>query len=392
MRVLLNDGMEEDGLRVFEEAGISADDLRLSPEALLDRISEYDGLVVRSATKVTRDVIESGSRGKLKVVGRAGVGYDNIDVAAATEKGIIVMNAPNGNTNAAAELAVGLMLAVSRKIPQADAYLKAGEWRKRELEGTELSGKVLGIIGCGRIGRRVAEIAHGFDIDVLGYDLRPGGSAKIKYVSMDDLLRQADYVTIHTGGKRTIIGERELLLMKPTAYLINVSRGENVDCDALCAALKEGRLAGAAIDTHMNEPKKDGPGFASKLAEFGSRVVLTPHLGASTTEAQRETSKEIATCVAGYLLRNEYTNAVNVGESLEAEESKFYRVFVHHADVPGVFEKISGTFATHNVNIREISSRKMGEHAITTYIVQSEPDRDVLAELRGLANVYRVTD
>ena len=207
---------------------------------MLADIGGFDALIVRSATKVTREVIEAGAKGKLKIIGRAGVGYDNIDVSAASENGIVVKSAPYGSTNAVAELTVGLMLSISRKTPQAHQSLKDGEWKKAKLKGNELSYKTLGILGCGRIGQKLAEIAHrGFDMEVIGFDIKPCFESGIKFMTKEEVLTKADYVSVHTpGGKETVIGEKELGMMKPTAYLINTSRGNNIDEEALYKVLK----------------------------------------------------------------------------------------------------------------------------------------------------------
>ena len=174
MKVLLNDGLEKEGLKLFQDAGIETDTQKRDQNKLIADIAEFDALIVRSATKVTKEIIEAGAKGKLKIIGRAGVGYDNIDVAAASENGIVVKSAPYGSTNAVAELTIGLMLSISRKTPQAHQSLKNGVWKKEKLKGTELSYKTLGILGCGRIGQRLAEIAHrGFEMEVIGYDIKP---------------------------------------------------------------------------------------------------------------------------------------------------------------------------------------------------------------------------
>jgi len=316
MKVLLNDNLEKEGIRVFEELGIETDTRKRNLNALIVDIGQFDALIVRSATKVPREVIEAGARGKLKIVGRAGVGYDNIDVAAASENGIVVKCAPYGNTNAVAELTLCLMLNISRNIPQAHHSLKSGKWKKAEFKGTELSYKTLGILGCGKIGQRVGELARrGFDMEVIGYDICPCAGSTVKYVSKEEVLSKADYVSIHTGGKALIVGEKEFTLMKPTAYLINTSRGSNVDEQALYKALKEGKIAGAAVDVYTEEPKSEGIEFKSKLVELDN-VIFSPHLGASTLEAQRETSTEIARVIAKYLFGGDFSSSVNAGESI----------------------------------------------------------------------------
>ncbi len=392
MKVLLNDGLEKEGLQIFQEAGIDIDTTKRDPKALAAEIAEFDALVVRSATKVTREVIEAGAKGKLKIVGRAGVGYDNIDVEAASEFGVVVKIAPSGNTNAVAELTLALMLNISRKVPQAHQSLMKGIWSKEKLKGTELAYKTLGVLGCGKIGQRVAEVARrGFDMEVVGYDLYTCSESKIKYLSKEDVLSTADYITIHTGGKSVIVGEKELALMKPTAYLINTSRGANVDEKALYHALKEKKIAGAALDVYIEEPKSEGSEFKNKLAELDN-VILSAHLGASTVEAQRETALEMAKVISGFLLSGDFTNAVNAGESIELEEKPVYTLFIHHRDVPGVFANIDKVLAESDINIRANYSRQIGKSgfAISVYVIHRKVQAKTLEVLRRIENVCDV--
>ena len=392
MKVLLNDGLEKEGLRLLEEAGVETDTQKRDPKTLVADIGGFDALIVRSATKVTREVIEAGARGKLKIVGRAGVGYDNVDVDAACEHGIVVKSAPYGNTNAVAELTIGLILSVSRNIPQAHHSLKKGVWEKGKLKGTELSYKTLGILGCGKIGQRVAEFARrGFDMEVIGYDICPCAEAKIKYVSKEEVLTKADFITVHTGGKAVIIGEKELAMMKPTAYVINTSRGANIDENALYKALKEKKIAGAALDVYVEEPKTEGAEFKNKLSEIDS-VILSAHLGASTTEAQRETAIEIAKVVSGYLMGGDFANAVNAGESIELEEKPVYTLFIHHRDVPGVFANIDKVLAENDINIRANYSRQIGKsgYAISVYVIHKKVQPKTLEVLKKIENVCGV--
>jgi D-3-phosphoglycerate dehydrogenase len=392
VKVLLNDNLAKEGTRVFEELGIDIDTRKRDLNALIAEIGEFDGLIVRSGTKVTRAVIEAGAKGKLKIVGRAGVGYDNIDVAAASEKGIVVKCAPYGNTNAVAELTMCLMLNISRNVPQAHYSLKNGEWRKAEFKGTELSYKTLGILGCGKIGQRVAELARrGFDMEVIGYDICPCAESTVKYVSKEEVLTKADYVSIHTGGKAIIVGEKELALMKPTAYLINTSRGYNVDEQALYKALKEGKIAGAAVDVYTEEPKGEGAEFKSKLRELDN-VIFSSHLGASTLEAQRETSTEIARVVARYLFGGDFTSSVNAGESIELEERPVYTLFIHHRDVPGVFANIDKVLADNDINIRANYSRQIGTsgYAISVYVLHKKVPPKIIETLKSIQNICNV--
>ena len=392
MKVLLNDGLEKEGLKLFQEAGIETDTKKRDLNALVSEISQFDALIVRSATKVTREVLEAGAKGKLKIIGRAGVGYDNIDAAAASENGIVVKSAPYGSTNAVAELTIGLMLSISRNTPQAHQSLKNSVWKKEKFKGTELSYKTLGILGCGRIGQRLAEIARrGFDMEVAGYDIKPCLESGIKFMSKEEILAKADYVSIHTGGKDVVVGEKELALMKKTAYLINTSRGSNVDEQALYKALKEGKIAGAALDVFADEPQAEGAEFKSKLKELDN-VVFSGHLGASTTDAQRETSIEIARVVSGYLLGGDFTNVVNAGESIELEEKPVYTLFIHHRDVPGVFANIDTVLADNDINIRANYSRQIGNsgYAISVYVLHKKVSPEIIKKLKAIANVCNV--
>jgi D-3-phosphoglycerate dehydrogenase len=392
LKVLLNDSLASEGIRLFKELGIETDTRKRGLDALIKDIGEFDALIVRSATKVPREVFEAGARGKLKIVGRAGVGYDNIDVAAASENGIVVKCAPYGNTNAVAELTICLMLNISRNIPQAHYSLKSGKWRKSKFKGTELSYKTLGILGCGKIGQRVGELARrGFDMEVVGYDICPCTESPLKYMSKREVLSRADYVSVHTGGKAIIIGKEELALMKPTAYLINTSRGSNVDEQALYKALKERRIAGAAIDVYSEEPKSEGTEFKSKLRELDN-VIFSSHLGASTVEAQRETSTEIAQVVARYLFGGDFTGSVNAGESIELEEKPVYTLFIHHRDVPGVFANIDKVLADNDINIRANYSRQIGNsgYAISVYVVHKKVPPKIIENLKAINNICNV--
>ena len=392
MNILLNDSLEKEGIKVFEDLGIKTDARKRDLKALIAEIGQFDALIVRSGTKVTRQVLEAGAQGKLKIVGRAGVGFDNIDVAAASENGIIVKCAPYGNTNAVAELTICLMLNISRNIPQAHHSLKNGKWKKSEFKGTELSYKTLGILGCGKIGKRVAELArHGFDMEVIGYDICPCADSTMKYVSKDEVLSKADYISIHTGGKAIIVGEKELSMMKPTAYLINTSRGPNVDEEALYKALKRGKIAGAAVDVYTEEPKGEGAEFKSKLRELDN-VIFSSHLGASTIEAQRETSTEIAQVVARYLFGGDFTSAVNAGESIELEEKPVYTLFIHHRDVPGVFANIDKVLADNDINIRANYSRQIGKsgYALSVYVLHQKVTQKIIDALKRIDNICNV--
>jgi D-3-phosphoglycerate dehydrogenase / 2-oxoglutarate reductase len=392
VKVLLNDGLEKESLKLFQEAGIETDTQKRDLNKLIADIGKFDALIVRSATKVTREVLEAGAKGKLKIIGRAGVGYDNIDVAAASENGIVVKSAPYGSTNAVAELTIGLMLSISRNTPQAHQSLKNSVWKKEKFKGTELSYKTLGILGCGRIGQRLAEIARrGFDMEVIGYDIKPCLESGIKFMSKEEVLSKADYISVHTGGKDVVVGEKEFALMKKTAYLINTSRGSNVDEQALYKALKERKIAGAALDVYPDEPKAEGAEFKSKLKELDN-VIFSSHLGASTTDAQRETSIEIARVISGYLLGGDFTNVVNAGESIELEEKPVYTLFIHHRDVPGVFANIDKVLADNDINIRANYSRQIGNsgYAISVYVLHKKVSPEIIKKLKAIANICNV--
>jgi D-3-phosphoglycerate dehydrogenase len=391
MKVLLNDKLESHGIGVFEAAGIETDTRRRDLNSLIADIAQFDALIVRSATKVTREVLEAGAEGKLKIVGRAGLGYDNIDVVAATENGIIVKCAQFGNVNAVAELALSLMLSISRNIPQAHLSLRQGVWKKGGFNGTELSYKTLGILGCGNIGQRLGEIARrSFDMEIVGYDICPCFDSGIKFMSKEEVLAKADYVSIHTGRKDIIVGEKEFSLMKPTAYLINTSRGCNVDEKALYQTLKKRRIAGVALDVYSEEPKVEGAKFENKLIKLDN-VIFSSHLGASTVEAQRATSTEIARVVLDYLLGGDFSSTVNVGESVELEESPVHALFIHHRDIPGVFASIDKVLTDNNVNIRTIYSRQIGTgFAIAVYLLHQKVDSEIIKTLKKNENICSV--
>lgn len=286
-RVLVTDSLHDDGIRALRDFAEVDVKTNLKSEELIDCIANYDVLIVRSATKVTREVIEAGD--KLKLIVRAGVGMDNIDLKAAKARNVKVLNTPEAPTVSVAELVLGLMLTWARRISQADASMKRGKWEKSKLAGTELRGKTLGIIGTGRVGRAVAYRAGAFEMKLLAYDVEMNHEfakkAGVQYVDLETLLQESDYVTLHVPlmpQTEYMIGEREFGLMKPTAVLVNTARGEIVDEAALTKALKEKKIAGACLDVYEREPPEGSP-----LLELPN-VILTPHLGASSKEAQRE--------------------------------------------------------------------------------------------------------
>ncbi|MEE8472874.1 MAG: phosphoglycerate dehydrogenase [Dehalococcoidia bacterium] len=309
-KILVTESIADEGLDIMRSQGEVDVRKGLGAEELKAIIGEYEGLVVRSETKVTADVIEAG--GKLQVIARAGVGVDNIDVGAATNRGIVVVNAPTGNTLSAAEHTIALMMALSRHIPQADALLKSGVWRRSDFTGVELRNKVLGILGLGNVGTAVASRARGLEMRILAYD--PFVSTDfaqnlgVQLVSVDELISESDFITIHmplTAETRGFIGDRELAMVKPSVRIINCARGGLVDEEALFKAIEEGRVAGAAVDVFTQEPTVDNILFRS------SKVIVTPHLGASTAEAQTSVAVDIAQQVNAVLQGQPARYAVN---------------------------------------------------------------------------------
>jgi D-3-phosphoglycerate dehydrogenase len=314
MKVLISDNLAPVGEKILKEAGLEVDvKTGLPPEELKAIIPDYDGLVIRSATKVRKDIIEAAT--KLKVVGRAGIGLDNVDIPAASEKGIVVMNAPDGNATTAAEHAISMMMSLSRNIPQATASMKAGKWEKKSFMGREVTGKTLGIVGIGRIGSIVANRAQGLKMKVIAYDpFMPDELVQklgVERVDLLELAARADYISVHTPLTKDthhILSTEFFAAMKKEAMFIDCARGGVLDEEALYAALKEGRIAGAALDVFEKEPTTLETTALLGLDNF----ICTPHLGASTAEAQENVAVAIAEQMADYLLKGAVRNAVNV--------------------------------------------------------------------------------
>jgi D-3-phosphoglycerate dehydrogenase len=335
-RVLISDSLSPAAIRIFEDRAIDVDvKTGLDKEALATIIGDYDGLAIRSATKVTAKLLDKATR--LKVVGRAGIGVDNIDIRAATAKGVIVMNTPFGNSITTAEHAIALMFALARQIPEADASTQAGKWEKNKFMGVEITGKTLGVIGCGNIGAIVATRAIGLKMRVIAFDPFLSQERAIELgvekVELDDLLKRADFITLHTPlteKTKNIINAAALAKCKKGVRLINCARGGLVDEAALVDALKAGQVAGAAFDVFVEEPAKTNPLFGLP------NVVCTPHLGASTTEAQENVAVQVAEQMADYLVTGAITNAVNF-PSITAEEAPRIRPFVALAEKLGSF-------------------------------------------------------
>ncbi|MBV9555094.1 MAG: phosphoglycerate dehydrogenase [Alphaproteobacteria bacterium] len=335
-KVLIADELSPRAVAVFAERGVEADVATgLGADELAGRIGGYDGLAVRSATKVTPALIAAADR--LTVIGRAGIGVDNIDVPAATQRGIVVMNTPYGNAITAAEHTIAMMFALARQIPSADRSTQAGKWEKSRFMGVELTGKTLGIIGCGNIGAIVADRAQGLKMRVIGYD--PFLSAEraidlgIERVSLDELLARADFVTLHTpmtDATRGMLDARALAKLKPGARIVNCARGGLIVEEDLAEALDRGWLSGAAIDVFVTEPATANPLFGR------DNVVATPHLGAATAEAQENVAVQIAEQMADFLLTGAVNNAVNM-PSLSAEDALRLKPYMKLAEQIGGF-------------------------------------------------------
>ena len=322
-KVLVSDKLSETAVQIFRDRGIEVDfdpSLGKDKDKLLSVIDQYDGLAIRSATKATEKIINAASN--LKVIGRAGIGVDNIDRAAASKKGVIVMNTPFGNMITTAEHAIAMMFAVARQIPEASASTHAGKWEKSKFMGVELTGKTLGVIGAGNIGGIVCERALGLKMKVVAYDpfLSEERAEKlgVQKVELDDLLARADFITMHvpkTEQTSNILNAEAIAKMKPGVRVINCARGGLVDEAALAEALKSGHVAGAAFDVFEVEPATESPLFNLP------NVVCTPHLGAATTEAQENVAVQVAEQMSDYLLTGAVTNALNM-PSVTAEEAK----------------------------------------------------------------------
>ncbi|WP_454684319.1 phosphoglycerate dehydrogenase [Ancylobacter moscoviensis] len=337
-RVLISDALSPAAVQIFKDRGIEVDfqpALGKDKDKLAEIIGNYDGLAIRSATKVTPKILENATR--LKVVGRAGIGVDNVDIPAATAKGVIVMNTPFGNSITTAEHAIAMMFALAREIPAADASTQAGKWEKNRFMGVELTAKTLGVIGCGNIGSIVADRALGLKMKVIAFDpfLSPERALDIgvEKVELDDLLARADIITLHTpltDKTRNVLSAEALAKTKKGVRIINCARGGLVDEAALAAALDSGQVAGAAFDVFSAEP-------ATENVLFGHpNVICTPHLGASTTEAQENVALQVAEQMSDYLLRGAISNAVNF-PSITAEEAPKLKPFIELAEKLGSF-------------------------------------------------------
>jgi D-3-phosphoglycerate dehydrogenase len=398
-RILVADPLAEDGLERLRRAG-EVTVVSKRPEAeLIELIPDFDALVVRSETRVTASILEAGH--KLRVVGRAGVGVDNIDVPAATRKGIIVVNAPRGNIVAAAEHTVALLFAIARWIAQADASVKRGEWTRAKFVGTEVRGKTLGVIGLGNVGSEVAKRAHGLEMEVVAYDpvvsVERAELFNVELVGLSELLERADFVTVHVplvDANRNLISTREFAMMKPTARLINAARGGIVSEAALYEALSTGRIAAAAVDVFENEPPGENPLLTLP------NLIATPHLGASTAEAQVSVAFDVAEEVAAVLAGDLPRFAVNA-PALPPEELTYLRPFADLTErlaamhvqlfggrVGSIELAIEGELAEHDINLLVASAIKGLLQPFTEDRINAVNAR-LIASSRGIKLVER---
>jgi D-3-phosphoglycerate dehydrogenase len=333
-KVLISDKMDPNAARIFEERGCEVDvKPGMTPDELKAVIGQYDGLAIRSATKVTREIIDAATN--LKVIGRAGIGVDNVDIPYASAKGIVVMNTPFGNSITTAEHAIALMFALARQLPEANAQTQAGKWPKNDFMGVEVTGKTLGLIGAGNIGSIVADRALGLKMKVVAYDpfLSPDRAVElgVEKVELDQLLARADFITLHTpltDQTRNILSRENLLKTKKGVRIVNCARGGLVDEEALKELLDSGHIAGAALDVFATEPAKEHPLFGTP------NFVATPHLGASTNEAQVNVALQVAEQLSDYLVNGGVTNALNM-PSLSAEEAPKLKPYMALAETLG---------------------------------------------------------
>ena len=333
-KVLISDKMDPKAAQIFRERGVEVDEITgKTKDELMAMIGEYDGLAIRSATKATKDVIAAAKN--LKVIGRAGIGVDNVDIPAASAAGIVVMNTPFGNSITTAEHAIALMFALARQLPEADASTQAGRWEKNRFMGVELTSKTLGLIGAGNIGSIVADRALGLKMKVVAYDpfLTPERAIEmgVEKVDLDALLRRADFITLHTpltDQTRNILSAENLAKTKQGVRIINCARGGLVDEDALKAGLDSGHIGGAALDVFVKEPAEASPLFGTP------NFISTPHLGASTTEAQVNVAIQVAEQMADFLMSGGVTNALNM-PSLSAEEAPKLKPYMALAEKLG---------------------------------------------------------
>jgi D-3-phosphoglycerate dehydrogenase / 2-oxoglutarate reductase len=370
-KILVSDPLSEKGLEVLKKEKRFTVDVKVKQplDVLKKIIKDYDALIIRSGTRATAELI--GHAKKLKVIGRAGVGLDNVDIAAATKKGIIVMNTPGGNTISTAEHAMSLMLSLSRNIASADASMKKGQWERKKFMGTELYGKTLGIIGLGRIGAEVAKRAASFGMKIIAYDpflLQDKASdSNIELASLKKIFSDSDYITVHTPlteDTKHIISKKEIAMMKKGVRLINCARGGIIDEKAVALAVESGKVAGAAFDVYEQEPPKDSPLVGSE------KIITTPHLGASTAEAQDNVALEVAQQVADALLDRGIRNAINI-PYIELSAWKVLRPYMILAEKIGLMQAQLAQGPITEVNIEYAGDvARHDSVAITTALIK----------------------
>ncbi|MDJ0796033.1 MAG: phosphoglycerate dehydrogenase [Calothrix sp. MO_167.B12] len=371
-KVLVSDPIDQTGIDILSQVATVDVKTGLKPEELVQIIGDYDALMIRSGTRVTEEIIAAGNN--LKIIGRAGVGVDNVDVPAATRQGIVVVNSPQGNTIAAAEHALAMMLSLSRYIPDANASVKSGKWDRKTYVGAEVYKKTIGVVGLGKIGSHVAKVAKAMGMKLLAYDpfLSNERAEQLgcQLVDLDLLLQQSDYITLHipkTPESTHLINAERLAKMKPNARIINCARGGIVDESALAEALKSGKIAGAALDVFESEPLKESP-----LQSLGKEMILTPHLGASTTEAQVNVAIDVAEQIRDVLLGLPARSAVNI-PGLSPDVLEELKPYMQLAETLG---NLVGQLAGGRVEVLNV--RLQGELATN----RSQPL--VIASLKGL--------
>jgi D-3-phosphoglycerate dehydrogenase len=385
-KVLVSDSLSETAVQIFRDNNIDVDflpKLGKDKDALFAKISEYDGLAIRSATKVTEKLLSAATN--LKVIGRAGIGVDNIDLKAASKKGVIVMNTPFGNMITTAEHAIAMMFAVARQIPEASESTHAGKWEKSKFMGVELTNKILGLVGAGNIGSIVASRALGLKMKVLAYDpFLSEERAKelgVTKVELDELYNKSDFITLHvpkTDATAGMISEEAINKMKPGVRIVNCARGGLVDETALAKALTSGHVAGAAFDVFSVEPATDSPLFNLK------NVVVTPHLGAATTEAQENVALQVAEQLSDYLNNGAVSNAINM-PSITAEEAPILGPFVKLAQHLGAFagqltnEPITEINITYDGKVADMNTKALASAAIAGVMQAQNPDVNMVS-------------
>jgi len=395
-KVLVSDKLSETAVQIFRDRGIDVDfepGLGKDKDRLLEVIGQYDGLAIRSATKVTAKILAAATN--LKVIGRAGIGVDNVDIPAASKKGVIVMNTPFGNSITTAEHAIAMMFAVARQIPEASASTHAGKWEKSRFMGVELTAKTLGVIGAGNIGGIVCDRGRALKMKVIAYDpfLSEDHAAKlgVTKVELDELLGRSDFITFHvplTDKTRNILSRENIAKLKPGVRIVNCARGGLVDEEALAEALKDGRVAGAAFDVFAVEPATDSPLFNLP------NVVVTPHLGAATTEAQENVALQVAEQMSDYLLTGAVSNALNM-PSVTAEEAKVMGPWLKLAAHLGAFvgqltdEPVRAINVLYDGQVAQMNTASLNASVIAGILKAANPDVNmvsapIIAKDRGI--------